>query len=253
MNVAETLGERLRTIRGEMGQAEFAARVGSSQSGISAYENGQRRPDYEVLIEICQTFDVNLEWLFMGIGPMYKDSASVSNIDTVETLSSARRRMIAKRVRTARELSKETQKSFAERMETSQSTISALEKGERVLDVEVAVRICEMFNLTPEWLLMGTGPMYKDGLSVPNDRRVGREPEKAIIQHAENIDSEKMKTTDMSVVLELQRELLELTRRCLRDMAEKAALMVRAERDAARIRELERELATLKRDKQEEP
>lgn len=131
-------------------------------------------------------------------------------------------------------------------METSQSTISALEKGERVLDVEVAVRICEMFNLTPEWLLMGTGPMYKDGLSGPNDRRVGREPEKAIIQHTENINSEKMKTTDMSVVLELQREFLELTRRCLRDAEEKAALMVRAERDAARIRELERELEFLK-------
>lgn len=133
-------------------------------------------------------------------------------------------------------------------METSQSTISALEKGERVLDVEVAVRICEMFNLTPEWLLMGTGPMYKDGLSGPNDRRVGREPEKANPQHTENIDSEKTKTTDMSVILEFQREFLELTRRCLRDAEEKAALMVRAERDAARIRELERELEGARRD-----
>ena len=57
-----------------------------------------------------------------------------------------------------------------------------------------------------------------------------------------------MKTTDMSVVLELQREFLELTRRCLRDAEEKAALMVRAERDAARIRELERELEGARRD-----
>ncbi len=133
-------------------------------------------------------------------------------------------------------------------VEVSQSSYSVYEQGQRAPDALTLRRICEATKVNPEWLLMGTGPMYKDGLSVPNDRRVGREPEKAIIQHTENINSEKMKTTDMSVVLELQREFLELTRRCLRDAEEKAALMVRAERDAARIRELERELEGARRD-----
>lgn len=133
-------------------------------------------------------------------------------------------------------------------VEVSQSSYSVYDQGQRAPDALTLRRICEATKVNPEWLLMGTGPMYKDGLSVPNDRRVGREPEKAIIQHTENINSEKMKTTDMSVVLELQREFLELTRRCLRDAEEKAALMVRAERDAARIRELERELEGARRD-----
>lgn len=133
-------------------------------------------------------------------------------------------------------------------VEVSQSSYSVYEQGQRAPDALTLRRICEATKVNPEWLLMGTGPMYKDGLSGPNDRRVSREPEKASIQHTENINSEKMKTTDMSVVLELQRELLELTRRCLRDAEEKAALMVRAERDAARIRELERELEGARRD-----
>ena len=140
------------------------------------------------------------------------------------------------------------QREFAKMVEVSQSSYSVYEQGQRAPDALTLRRICEATKVNPEWLLMGTGPMYKDGLSVPNDRRVGREPEKAIIQHTENINSEKMKTTDMSVVLELQREFLELTRRCLRDAEEKAALMVRAERDAARIRELERELEGARRD-----
>lgn len=153
---------------------------------------------------------------------------------------------LGERIRLVR--GKSPQKEFAKIIGISQSSVGIYEKGIRSPCAIVLTAICDRTGVSPEWLLMGTGPMYKDGLSVPNDRRVGREPEKAIIQHAENIDSEKMKTTDMSVVLELQRELLELTRRCLRDAEEKAALMVRAERDAARIRELERELEGARRD-----
>lgn len=146
-----------------------------------------------------------------------------------------------------------SQREFAKMVEVSQSSYSVYEQGQRAPDALTLRRICEATKVNPEWLLMGIGPMYKDGLSGPNDRRASREPEKANSQHTENIDSEKTKTTDMLIVLELQREFLELTRRCLRDMAEKVTLMVQAERGTARIRELERELATLKRDKQEEP
>lgn len=140
------------------------------------------------------------------------------------------------------------QREFAKMVEVSQSSYSVYEQGQRAPDALTLRRICEATKVNPEWLLMGTGPMYKDGLSGQNDRRVSREPEKANPQHTENIDSEKTKTTDMLIVLELQREFLELTRRCLRDAEEKAALMVRAERDAARIRELERELEGARRD-----
>lgn len=66
-----SLPERLRIIRGQQGQKEFAKRIGSSQTGVSAYEKGQRKPDYETLIRVAQEFGVTLDWLLLGIGPMY--------------------------------------------------------------------------------------------------------------------------------------------------------------------------------------
>ena len=70
-----SLGARLKIIRGSLNQAEFARRVGSSQSGISAYEKGQRKPDYETLMRVSNGFGVRLEWLLTGEGEMYAAAA----------------------------------------------------------------------------------------------------------------------------------------------------------------------------------
>lgn len=66
-----SLPERLRIIRGQLGQKEFAKRIGSSQTGVSAYEKGQRKPDYETLIRVSQEFGVTLDWLLLGTGSMH--------------------------------------------------------------------------------------------------------------------------------------------------------------------------------------
>lgn len=66
-----SLADRLRIVRGSMGQTEFAKKIGSSQSGISAYEKGQRKPDYETLIRVSTEFGVTLDWLLLGKGPMH--------------------------------------------------------------------------------------------------------------------------------------------------------------------------------------
>lgn len=69
-----SLSERLRILRGTLGQKEFAKRIGSSQTGVSAYEKGQRKPDYETLIRVSQEFGVTLDWLLLGAEPMYCSS-----------------------------------------------------------------------------------------------------------------------------------------------------------------------------------
>lgn len=66
-----SLADRLRIVRGSMGQTEFAKKIGSSQSGISAYEKGQRKPDYETLIRVSTEFGVTLDWLLLGKGSMH--------------------------------------------------------------------------------------------------------------------------------------------------------------------------------------
>lgn len=163
MSIPETLPERIRMIRGEMGQAEFATKIESSQSGISAYEKGQRKPDYETLIRVCQEFGINLEWLLMGTGPMHKGEPQTGDASPVS------------------------------------------------------------------------------------------QPPKT--QHTENIKSKKEMTGDASPVVESQREIMELFKknmelqeRLMAVIQENADLRVQAERNATRIRELERELEGARRD-----
>jgi len=49
-----------------MTQADFANRIGVSQSYLSAVEHGRNEIGAEVLLAISQEFDKSLEWLLMG-------------------------------------------------------------------------------------------------------------------------------------------------------------------------------------------
>ena len=84
-----TLSERLRVVRGQLGQVEFAKRIGSSQTGVSAYEKGQRKPDYETLIRVSKEFGVTLDWLLLGAGPMYKGGVGTREAENDEVIPPA--------------------------------------------------------------------------------------------------------------------------------------------------------------------
>jgi len=49
-----------------MTQADFASRIGVSQSYLSAVEHGRNEIGAEVLLTISQEFDKSLEWLLTG-------------------------------------------------------------------------------------------------------------------------------------------------------------------------------------------
>jgi len=55
--------DRLRTLRGELKQAEFARRVGIAQNTYSRYESGERIPDIEVLVRLAARLGVSADWL----------------------------------------------------------------------------------------------------------------------------------------------------------------------------------------------
>jgi transcriptional regulator with XRE-family HTH domain len=61
------VGRRIRSLRGfDMTQAEFASRIGVSQSYLSAIEHGRNEAGAEVLLAISREFDKSLEWLLTG-------------------------------------------------------------------------------------------------------------------------------------------------------------------------------------------
>ena len=61
------VGRRIRGLRGfDMTQADFASRIGVSQSYLSAVERGRNEIGAEVLLAISKGFDKSLEWLLTG-------------------------------------------------------------------------------------------------------------------------------------------------------------------------------------------
>lgn len=68
-----TLGERIKFLRGDTTQAAFAASLGIPQMTLSNYETGKSEPKFGLIDVICTIFSVNADWLLFGRGPMRMD------------------------------------------------------------------------------------------------------------------------------------------------------------------------------------
>jgi transcriptional regulator with XRE-family HTH domain len=61
------VGRRVRELRGfDLTQADFARRIGVSQSYLSAIELGRNEAGAEVLLAISREFKRSIEWLLTG-------------------------------------------------------------------------------------------------------------------------------------------------------------------------------------------
>lgn len=57
-------GNRLREMRGSLGQGEFAKRLNSSGGYISRIERGERKPSLELLLSLKKVHGINLDsWI----------------------------------------------------------------------------------------------------------------------------------------------------------------------------------------------
>ena len=62
----KTIGNRLRFLRGNATQSEFASAIGISMRGYQRYELGERLPNFQTIIKISALCDVDLNWIFKG-------------------------------------------------------------------------------------------------------------------------------------------------------------------------------------------
>ncbi len=64
------IAERIRCVRGELSQDEFAKRLDVHKNSLGRYERRASIPDVEFAEKICIIFGVNPEWLLLGKGSM---------------------------------------------------------------------------------------------------------------------------------------------------------------------------------------
>ena len=61
---AQTIGERLRTLRGTKPQKEVGDAIGVTAMAISLYERGERVPNDDVKVALARYFNSTVEAIF---------------------------------------------------------------------------------------------------------------------------------------------------------------------------------------------
>ena len=55
--------DRLKALRGNLSQSEFASKIGVKQTSYSSWERGVKDPVAQTLAQIASTFGVSCDWL----------------------------------------------------------------------------------------------------------------------------------------------------------------------------------------------
>lgn len=86
--LTQNIAERIKQIREKLGysQREFAKLLGIESGSYVGYEYGRRRPPFILLDAISKQFNVNLNWLISGEGPMFLNEQNVIQIQEDELI-----------------------------------------------------------------------------------------------------------------------------------------------------------------------
>ncbi len=66
------IGKRLKEVRGDTIQKDFAAKIGVSLGAVQKWEYSDTPPGGEALRKIYEIFGININWLLSGDGPKHK-------------------------------------------------------------------------------------------------------------------------------------------------------------------------------------
>lgn len=73
----KSFGERLRELRGQLSQENFAHKIGTKQTTLSSWERNKTQPDFEWLGIISSRLHVSVDWL-LGLT---RNQVNTSDID----------------------------------------------------------------------------------------------------------------------------------------------------------------------------
>lgn len=72
-----TVNDRIKQLRKkeDLSQETFAKKINLTRNSISLIEGGSRNPSDRTILDICEKFNVNYEWLKNGEGEIYKETS----------------------------------------------------------------------------------------------------------------------------------------------------------------------------------
>jgi len=73
----DSLGERIRFLRGARSAGEYAGKLGVHANTLLNYERGERPPNSNFLVRLCQLEEVDAGWLLLGISEEEKATLEV--------------------------------------------------------------------------------------------------------------------------------------------------------------------------------
>ena len=78
-------GQRLKAIRKglELKQRDFAHQLNISVTTLSDIETGKSKPGHDFFVRICDTFAVNLYFLLMGEGEMFRNNSPDASLNSM--------------------------------------------------------------------------------------------------------------------------------------------------------------------------
>ena len=64
----ETIGDRIRLVRGKLSQDEFSKRFGVHRNTLARWESGERSPDFGFIQKMTIELGLAPEWVLVGVG-----------------------------------------------------------------------------------------------------------------------------------------------------------------------------------------
>lgn len=134
--------EKLAYIRDELSQKETAKILGVSRAVYSKWEIGASIIPLKHLFHFCNYFHVSLDFVL---------DLSQEN-QKLEFKKEPNKKTIGNRLKELRKLKGITQQDLASALHTTQSTISAYEKGETLLLTAFAYQIAKTYHVSMDWV-----------------------------------------------------------------------------------------------------
>lgn len=76
---------------------------------------------------------------------------------------------IGKRIKKERKILHYTQERFSELLGVSQKYISEVERGQKMISLSLAIKICTSFHLSLDYLILGKSSKYSEEIHENND------------------------------------------------------------------------------------